>query len=119
MRILIRVLVFLVVAATPCLANDIKELRDYLIEKGQSRYYPANGVYKRLADVCNKQTCFIIVAVEYEAENLHGMRRLAVFSTPGKYLGLKMKDSHRFNRHYSVLAVPSKVTPVHRRNQSI
>jgi hypothetical protein len=87
MKALIGVLSFFIVAATSCLAIDINELRSYLIEKGQRHYYPDYAEYKRLPEVCNKKACFIIVTVEYTSESLHGMRRLAVFSSSGRYLG--------------------------------
>jgi len=50
-------------------------------------YYPKNGEYKALPDICNTVTCFKCIWVYYVSPSLKGVRRLAVFSQNNKYLG--------------------------------
>lgn len=50
-------------------------------------YYPENGEYKALPDVCNAVTCFKCIWVYYVSSSLKGVRRLAVFSQNNQYLG--------------------------------
>lgn len=52
-----------------------------------NHYYPQNGEYKALPDICNAVTCFKCIWVYYVSSSLKGVRRLAVFSQNNKYLG--------------------------------
>jgi hypothetical protein len=76
----------LTIAGYACAAN-LGELKRRLQNDAPDGYYPKNGKYKLFADLCNSMTCFDAVYVSYVTESHKGMRRLAVFSKSGKYLG--------------------------------
>lgn len=50
-------------------------------------YYPRNGEYQLFEDLCNPKTCFYAVSVYYVSSSNKGVRRIAVFSEKGVYLG--------------------------------
>jgi hypothetical protein len=59
----------------------------WLKTNNPDNYYPQNGEYKALPDVCNAVTCFKCIWVYYVSSSLKGVLRLAVFSQDNKYLG--------------------------------
>jgi len=87
MKILIFILLLVTLVVTPCFGADLSELRNVLIKTGRQGYFPSHATYKVLPDICKKDSCFIIVTVDYETETLKGMRRIAILSAAGKYIG--------------------------------
>lgn len=76
----------LTITSFACSAN-LGELKRRLQDDAPAGYYPKNGKYKLFPDICNSVTCFDAVSVFYVTESNKGMRRLAVFTKSGKYLG--------------------------------
>ncbi|QSX39403.1 hypothetical protein [Shewanella cyperi] len=61
---------------------------DWLKVNNPGGYFPQEGEYVSFPNLCNENTCFNLVAVSYVTETNKGMRRLAVFSGSGEYLGV-------------------------------
>ncbi|QSX32325.1 hypothetical protein JYB87_11125 [Shewanella avicenniae] len=61
---------------------------DWLKANNPRGYFPQEGEYRSFPNICNENTCFNLVAVSYVTETNKGMRRLAVFSESGEYLGV-------------------------------
>ncbi|MDO6420854.1 hypothetical protein [Saccharophagus degradans] len=55
---------------------------------GPENYFPEEASYLSFPNVCSKNMCFHLVAMEYVSESNKGMKRLAVFSSDGKYIGV-------------------------------
>ncbi len=64
------------------------DLSEWLKDTNPQGYFPETGDYSTYPNACNESTCFHLVAVFYATPSNKGMRRLAVFSENGKYLGV-------------------------------
>ncbi|QSX37969.1 hypothetical protein [Shewanella sedimentimangrovi] len=83
MNLLTLILSFLVSSAA--YAGDDS---DWLKANNLNGYFPQEAKYVNFPNLCNENTCFNLVAVSYVTETNKGMRRLAVFSGSGDYLGV-------------------------------
>lgn len=83
MKTITLILSFLI-SSTVHAGNDA----DWLKEHNPSGYFPKNAEYISYPNLCNKSVCFNVVAVSYVTETNKGMRRVAVFSSAGEYLGV-------------------------------
>lgn len=61
---------------------------DWLKLHNPMGYFPDKAKYVSYSDLCNANVCFDVVAVSYVTETKKGMRRVAVFSATGEYLGV-------------------------------
>ena len=64
------------------------EESNWLKEHNPNGYFPVNADYLNFQNICNKKTCFTVVAVSYVTSTNKGMRRVAVFSNSGVYIGV-------------------------------
>ncbi|WP_299977796.1 hypothetical protein [uncultured Pseudoteredinibacter sp.] len=66
---------------------DAADISEWLKDANPQGYFPETGDYSTYPDACNENTCFHLVGVYYVTPTNKGMRRVAVFSEGGKYLG--------------------------------
>ena len=66
---------------------EAAELTDWLKENNPRSYFPKDADYIEFPKVCNASACFELVAVSYVTASMKGMKRVAVFSSSGQYLG--------------------------------
>lgn len=64
------------------------DLSVWLKDKNLNGYFPADADYHEFRNACNEAKCFHLVAVQYVSLSNKGIRRLAVFSDNGEYLGV-------------------------------
>ena len=83
MKLLIFISSFLI-SSVVYSANEV----DWLKGHNPNEYFPRNAEYIKYPELCNERTCFNIVAVSYVTTTNKGMRRVAVFSNAGEYLGV-------------------------------
>src|SRR4051812_15421704 len=81
-------LLFSFLFASSVFANEIGALKKSLGKSAHSDYFPLNAEYRLFRDVCNAARCFDVVFVSYTTDSNKGMRRLAVFTQSGVYLGV-------------------------------